>query len=169
MRGLCRAPSLIALGLLSAGTLQCAKREAQNACISVVSEPVTDAMLALPVIATLEDVAAPVPNEGCGLGAEYGTAEHRARLGPISARYTATDYKGQPIATFASIMLSSPSCSHSEVGFRMATRLQDVQLRHEEKRELYIVSNLGGTMGDDGKRQDEKSGALIVRLTPARH
>jgi hypothetical protein len=65
----------------------------------------------------------------------------------------------------ATLFLSSPKCPGPEVGFQMAWRLVDVQLRYDEKREIYIVSNNGGTMGDDGHRRDEKSGALLIRTT----
>ena len=150
---------VIAAGCSGAG---CKSKRCASPLV-VVSEPVTDQDLALPILATLEDVEPPKrENNGC----EYGEEEHRAKLGPLAARYSAMDYKGQTVTTGATLLLSSPTCPATTVSFTMSTR-GDVRVRHDPKRDLYVVTNRGGTIGM-GSQDDEKLGAILVRLAAAR-
>jgi hypothetical protein len=109
-----------------------------EAPLVVVNEPMGADVESLPVVAELEDIGPPARGvSGCG---EYGREdEHRAKLGPLTARYTSTDYKGQSISTNTTLSLSSPACPRSAVAFTMAAP-SFVRLRRDPARDVYIVT-----------------------------
>ncbi len=128
-----------------------------DARLVLVNDSVGDEAESLPVIAELEDVAPSVHRENLlGCGAEYGGEDrHRAKLGPLDARYTSIDYKGQSITSNTTLSLSSPTCPEAVVDFVMAGPTF-VRLRRDPARDVYVVT--GGIL---------QNKAIAVRMTPA--
>ena len=145
--------------LLATSSAQCKGTRCAGPLV-VVSRAVTVDDLALPVLGGLQDVEKPRREQN---GCEYGDEEHQAKLGPLSARYTAWDYKGQKITSNATLYLSSAPCSSTTVSFTMSTR-SNVHIRHDSKRDVYIVTDGYGDPPGDAGSVNEKPG-LIVRIS----
>lgn len=146
-RSLVVSSAACVVAVTAAGCTRC------EAPLELASEPVTDAMMALPVAGVLEDREPPRRERN---GCEYGDEEHWATLGPLRARYTAWDYKGQTVTTGVAVYLASASCARVEIPFTMETR-SSVRLRHDTERDLFVVSN-----------GDEKRGAIVLRRKAGR-
>ena len=112
-----------------------------EAPLVVLEEPIGPEAESLPIVAELRDVGAPGRHESfLGCGAEYGgRVEHEAKLGPLAARYTTTDYKGQEISANTALALWSPTCPGTVVGFTMAGP-SFVRLRRDPARDVYVVT-----------------------------
>ena len=138
----------LALVVLAWGSADCS-RDGGGRCeapLVVVDEPLGEEVESLPVIAKLEDVSPPARDENVfSCGAEYGgRIDYRAKLGPLTARYSALDYKGQSIASNTTLSLASPTCPGTVVEFTMAGPSY-VRLRRDAARDVYVVT--GGILG----------------------
>lgn len=128
-------PSVFA-ALVVLGSVQCKPAPVCSSTLVAVNEPIGD-LAALPEVASLEDVGAPKRSGGCS---EYDDEAHVAKLGPFRASYDAMDYKGQTVTTNATLTITDGACPGG-VTFVMETR-GVVRLRRDDKRDLWIVSNL---------------------------
>lgn len=89
----------------------------------------------------IEDEAVlPPPRSGCGSSGER-VEQRVGKLGPFGVRYEPYDYRGQPVTTNAPMFLYDPACPSGST-FRFAMkRPSEVALRHDTKRDLWVVSN----------------------------
>jgi len=148
---------LVAVGL--AASVDC-KSATCTQPLEVVPGAVTDEDVALPVLGGLVDVERRTTS---GFGCEYSDEEHEAKLGPLSARYAAWNYKGQIVTTNGTVSLCSATCTSTTVSFTMVTR-DDVRIRHDPKRDVYIITNAHGSLEPGKHDSEEKRGGIIVRI-----